>query len=186
MSQGELRTPIILSLANSFRESGCLWRNATWNLNPTNTSWDTADNWTPATVPDGSSDVATFGASNQRTISFQQNITLDSIVFTPDARSFLFVHDRYFPCAFVLAITGEGIVNNSATTQNFTVQANIADRVSVLEFLNSASSGSLMNYVVEGGTSASEASANIFPRTLKTRLSSPKGVPSVASGLLRQ
>jgi autotransporter-associated beta strand protein len=125
---------------------------ATWNLNPIDNSWDTVDNWTPATVPNGSSDVATFGGSNQRTISFQQNITLDSIVFTSEARPFLFVHDQYFPSTFVLAMTGGGIVNNSANIQNFIVQAGIFDRVSVLQFFNSASAGGLVNYVVEGGT----------------------------------
>ena len=33
---------------------------ATWNLNPTSSDWNTATNWTPATVPNGPTDVATF------------------------------------------------------------------------------------------------------------------------------
>ena len=37
---------------------------ATWNSNPINNLWNTAQNWTPATVPNGETDVATFGVSN--------------------------------------------------------------------------------------------------------------------------
>src|SRR5438552_7700893 len=37
---------------------------ATWNLNPTSGDWNTASNWTPATVPNGPDDTATFGVSN--------------------------------------------------------------------------------------------------------------------------
>ena len=41
---------------------------ATWNLNPPSGEWNTAANWTPATVPDGPSDVATLGLSNQTSV----------------------------------------------------------------------------------------------------------------------
>src|SRR5438067_4238852 len=37
---------------------------ATWNLNPTSNDWNTAENWTPATIPSSETDVATFAASN--------------------------------------------------------------------------------------------------------------------------
>jgi hypothetical protein len=36
---------------------------ATWNLNPTSNDWNTAENWTPATIPSSETDVATFAAS---------------------------------------------------------------------------------------------------------------------------
>src|SRR5439155_26943657 len=36
---------------------------ATWNLNPVNNRWNKAANWTPATIPYGDSDVATFRVS---------------------------------------------------------------------------------------------------------------------------
>ena len=36
---------------------------ATWNLNPTSGDWNTANNWTPATVPNGRDDVASFSTS---------------------------------------------------------------------------------------------------------------------------
>ena len=37
---------------------------ATWNLNPVNNHWNKAQNWTPATVPYGENDLATFGVLN--------------------------------------------------------------------------------------------------------------------------
>src|SRR6266481_1802477 len=37
---------------------------ATWNLNPTSTDWNTAANWTPETVPNGTTDIATFDVSD--------------------------------------------------------------------------------------------------------------------------
>src|SRR5438552_12984471 len=37
---------------------------ATWNLNPTSNDWNTAENWTPPTIPSSETDVATFAGSN--------------------------------------------------------------------------------------------------------------------------
>lgn len=41
---------------------------ATWNLNPTSGEWNTAANWTRATVSDGPVMWATFGLSNQTSV----------------------------------------------------------------------------------------------------------------------
>ena len=60
---------------------------ATWNLNPTSGEWNTAANWTPATVPDGPSDVARFGLSNQTSVVLNANVELDQIVFDAGASS---------------------------------------------------------------------------------------------------
>src|SRR5438552_13164522 len=56
---------------------------ATWNLNPTSGDWNTAANWTPPTVPDGSTDVATFDLSNTPGVSLSATTRLDSIIFNP-------------------------------------------------------------------------------------------------------
>ena len=37
---------------------------ATWATNPTSGDWNTAANWRPQTVPNATTDIATFGASN--------------------------------------------------------------------------------------------------------------------------
>src|SRR3954447_294311 len=41
-------------------------------LNPIDNLWTTAANWTPAAVPNGESDVATFGVSNTTTIRLSE------------------------------------------------------------------------------------------------------------------
>ena len=56
---------------------------ATWNLNPTSNDWNTPTNWTPARVPDGPTDVATFAASNVTTVMPSTFVTLGGIVFEP-------------------------------------------------------------------------------------------------------
>src|SRR2546423_12504313 len=60
---------------------------ATWNLNPTSNDWDTAANWTPATVPDDPSDIATFDVSNVTAISAKY-ADLSEIIFNPGASAF--------------------------------------------------------------------------------------------------
>ena len=47
---------------------------ATWNLNPPTGDWDNAANWTPGTVPNGPSDVATFDISNTPTVSLSKQV----------------------------------------------------------------------------------------------------------------
>src|SRR5947208_3109772 len=54
---------------------------ATWNLNPTSGNWNTAGNWTPATVPNGPGDIATFDVSNTTDVALAASITLNGIIF---------------------------------------------------------------------------------------------------------
>ena len=58
---------------------------ATWNQNPTSGDWNTAANWTPATVPNGSADTATFSLSNTTDVSISANTQVNGITFTPAA-----------------------------------------------------------------------------------------------------
>ena len=52
---------VLFLLLSDFGYAG----SATWNLNPASGDWNTAANWTPATVPNDESDVATFGVSSR-------------------------------------------------------------------------------------------------------------------------
>src|SRR5437764_13381431 len=67
---------------------------AKWNLNPTNNDWYTATNWTPNTVPDGSTDTATFATSSQTAVSVgdrsDSTTELDGIVFNSGASAYTF------------------------------------------------------------------------------------------------
>ena len=50
---------------------------ATWSMNPTTGDWNVAANWTPATVPNGVSDIATFGMSNTTHVSLSAMTDLE-------------------------------------------------------------------------------------------------------------
>ena len=92
---------------------------ATWNLDPTSGDWNTAENWTPATVPNGPSDVATFAASSVNQVSFSASSTeVAEVVFDATATSSfnLTIGEGKF-----LTISGTGVVNNSGVTQNVSV-----------------------------------------------------------------
>jgi hypothetical protein len=62
---------------------------ATWNFNPTNNDWNAASNWTPETVPNSETDVATFGQSSVTGISVSST-QLDSLIFGADASPYTF------------------------------------------------------------------------------------------------
>ena len=66
---------------------------ATWNFNPTSSDWNTAANWTPDTVPNGPTDIATLATSNTTDISISQRTDLDSLVFSR-GREWLCGYDR--------------------------------------------------------------------------------------------
>src|SRR4030095_3155507 len=61
---------------------------ATWNLNPATNDWNTATNWTPATVPNSPTDVAPFNASNTTDVFISLATTVDSTIFNPGANAF--------------------------------------------------------------------------------------------------
>jgi len=93
---------------------------ATWNLSPTNTDWNTAANWTPATVPNDPFDIATFDVSNVTAISVAAGIDLSEIAFNPGASSFTFNLPTEFSVGLVqFVFSGAGIVNDSKVMQNF-------------------------------------------------------------------
>jgi autotransporter-associated beta strand protein len=141
-----MKTPhlLILSLAIVISAHA---GSATWNLNPTSGDWNTATNWTPATVPNGPSDVATFGVSNLTGISLSNPVEADSIVFNPGASAFT-INDNRFPTT----ISGQGIVNNSGVTQNFVLSGGLGD---VLTFSDGATAGDGTVFQVASGAGVS-------------------------------
>jgi hypothetical protein len=88
---------------------------ATWATNPTSGDWNTAANWTPATVPNGLTDIATFAASGVTEVSIKTAILVSSIIFSSKAS------------AFTISVTSDngeldiasGIENQSSSIQNF-------------------------------------------------------------------
>jgi autotransporter-associated beta strand protein len=110
---------------------------ATWNLNPTSSDWNTAANWTPATVPNGPFDVATFASSNQPAISLSADIEINEIICNSGAPQFAI--DSVSTA--ILTISGAGITNNSGITQQFVVDQNENGDSDGLRFTNNATAG---------------------------------------------
>ena len=126
---------LLLLVMNAPAQAG----SATWNLNPINGDWNTAANWTPATVPNGPGDIATFAASNQGAISISAATEVSEIVFAPGAAAFTFTASTRAGLTF----SGAGITNNSGVTQNFVSTAFEGDiSLGVITFSGRSSAGS--------------------------------------------
>src|SRR5690349_22721762 len=111
---------IILLLTSSFFLDAYAG-SATWNLNPTSGDWSTDANWTPATVPNGPGDIATFGISNMTGLSVGTMLEVDRIVFDPGASAYsLAMEYTGGPFGPSFTFSGAGVVNNSGVMQSFT------------------------------------------------------------------
>jgi autotransporter-associated beta strand protein len=120
---------------------------ATWNLNPTNGNWNTAANWTPATVPNGPADTATFQVSNTTGVSLSANTAVEGVVFDAGASAFTIATTP----GRSLTISGSGITNNSGVMQNFVTAAdNSTNRTQDILFTNSATAGNLTLFTNNG------------------------------------
>src|SRR4030095_16893 len=117
---------LCLIAAHSFAGS------ATWNANPTSGDWNTAANWTPAVVPNGPTDIATFASSSLTNLSISAGIEGDKIVFCSGAAAFAINNTL----AVGLTISGAGVTNNSGVLQNFVNQG-----AGQLYFTNAATAG---------------------------------------------
>lgn len=108
---------------------------ADWNLNPTSADWNTAVNWTPATVPNGPADTATFASSAVTDVSISARVQVNGIAFDPGAEAFTINNQP----GVVLTLSGAGITNSSGVLQNF---ANSSE----LHFTHGATAGDSVVY----------------------------------------
>ncbi len=118
---------------------------ATWNLDPASNNWNIATNWTPATVPNGQSDVATFGVSSATHPFFFEPVELGEIVFNPGAS----VYTISFDHGRSLNFYGAGIVNNSGQIQTFSVTLFRGVTAQIL-FRNDSSAGDGVVFAIDG------------------------------------
>lgn len=91
---------------------------ATWNLSPTSNDWNTAANWTPATVPNGASDIATFGGSSVNSVFVTSETQVSGITFNSGASPYVINVSN-------LTFSGWGITNNSHVAQTFNVSGRL-------------------------------------------------------------
>jgi hypothetical protein len=119
---------------------------ATWNLNPGSGDWNTATNWTPATVPNGPASTATFTLSNTTGVSLSAFTEVSGIVFNAGASAFTITASP----AFVLTVTGAGITNNSGVAQNFVTTVDGVGHAGTVQFHNEATAGTDIAFTING------------------------------------
>jgi hypothetical protein len=140
---------LLLPLSLAFTLSSAHAGSATWNLNPTNGSWDTVTNWTPNTVPNQITDTATFDVSNITTIAMSDE-SVGSMVFNPGASAYAFIAPvTDFLSGFTIG--GVGVMNNSGVTQNFLIMEGLGEgSAGSLIFDGDATAGSNTVYTING------------------------------------
>lgn len=139
---------------------------ATWKTNSTSGDWNNPANWTPRTVPNGASDIATFDSSTITAISFSSGAIVGGLIFNPGASPFTI--SVYGPGIPNLMFFGNGVTNNSGMTQQIVVSKDAASMGNGVYFNGSAlagvdvvytNSGNLMNFF--DSSSADHASITI-------------------------
>jgi hypothetical protein len=141
-----IKFPIAAALLLLAVERASLAGSATWSSNPTSGDWNTAANWTPQTVPNSTTDVATFDASNVTNLSIANaSVTLDSAVFNSGAPPYTLTIQIYN-----LLFYGAGIVNNSGSMLSINAPT-VNDNNAAFFFYNSATAGNMTSYSTVGG-----------------------------------
>ncbi|MEO8044966.1 MAG: autotransporter-associated beta strand repeat-containing protein, partial [Spartobacteria bacterium] len=142
--------PVVLGLAQLF----CLGLpansragSATWLANPASGSWNTATNWSPATIPSGPSDIATFSLSDTSAISLSASVQVDSVVFSAGASAFTITPTP----GVTLTLSGAGVVNDSGLTQNFVLGSDRNFQAGQISLLNNAFADPGTVFSVNGG-----------------------------------
>src|SRR5690349_891100 len=119
---------------------------ATWDLNPATNDWNTATNWTPDTVPNGASDIATFGVSNVTDVAISFDTEVSGIVFANGASNYIISPT---PFGSALTLSGAGITNNSGVTQIFALLPTFTGP-GLIRFESSATAGELTSFISNG------------------------------------
>ena len=119
---------------------------ATWGLNPSSADWTTAGNWVRRRVPNGASDIATFGISSVTSLFINSTIVeVDSIAFNSGASPYTISVE-----VSNLFLSGTGVVNNSGSVQSFVTPITENNNGAIF-FSNNATAGEMTNFGGEGG-----------------------------------
>ncbi len=121
---------------------------ATWDISPPSGNWNAPTNWTPTTVPNGPADTATFAFSNTTAVSISADTIVNEIVFTPSATNPFRITASP---GFQLQISGVGITNSSGLTQHFVAGVDAGGNRGLIQFANTATSGSSTVFTSQGG-----------------------------------
>jgi autotransporter-associated beta strand protein len=134
---------------------------ATWDLNPGSGDWNTATNWTPVTVPNGSGDTATFALSNITSVSISANTEVNGTAFTSAATN---SYTIMASPGLTLTFSGTGITNNSGVTQHFVTAVDPSGDSGTIIFSNNATAGTKAFFANAGSSNpfASKGGETIF------------------------
>jgi autotransporter-associated beta strand protein len=126
---------------------------ATWKANPVSDDWFDPANWTPMTVPNAPTDIATFGTSAVTTVFMTDLTSLDSIVIQSGASDFTIKPENE------IDFFGAGVSNSGAvaTTLVNDIYPGIfgLPRGSRIFFFGTSTAGSATTFVnLGGGTNA--------------------------------
>jgi hypothetical protein len=135
----------LMFLLSAITEAG----SAEWDLNPGSGDWNTAANWTPMMIPNGSADTATFALSNTTAVSISANTEVNGITFTAAATN---PYTITVNPNLTLTISGTGITNNSGITQNFVTAVNGASNGGQIVLMNSATAGTSTTFTNNGAS----------------------------------
>ena len=127
---------------------------ATWKASPVSGDWFTVTNWTPATVPNGPADTATFASSIRTRPFIAFDAEVSGIVFNSGANAFTI--ENAPGTSPTLTISGAGITNNSGILQNFAFELAGAQ----ILFLNNATAGSLTAFTTTNMTFGGASTAD--------------------------
>jgi len=151
-------------------------QDATWLVNPGSGNFNTAANWTPATVPTGT---AFFGPSNTTLIAFQPFTTtsIGTLQFNANAPAYSFITSDGITTS--ISITGTGIVNGSSNAPTFIIgnQANIF-------FRNASTAGNATIITNAGGLTAFVDSATGGNARFITTAGGAFDITSLSSGAM--
>src|SRR6476659_9909012 len=136
---------------------------ATWTRNARSGDWNTKTNWTPAHVPNGGADIATFAASNTTAVSLSANTEINGITFTRTSSAYEITVNP----GLTLTLSGTGITNSSGATQNF-VAAGASDffgNGGTIVFSRSATAGDNVFSTTNNNFDPTEGGAIVFKDT---------------------
>ena len=143
-----------LAVSVIFSAEAARAQDATWLASPGTAEWTTGSNWSTASVP---TNTATFGASNTTHLTISNSTSINEILFGAGAPFYLITIGGAAP---VLSINGAGIVNNSSSVPQFTVNAN-----GEIDFNNSSTAGNaliLSNGTIKFNNSSTAGNATIL------------------------
>src|SRR5450432_1607744 len=156
---------------------------ATWKSNPVDSDWNNPSNWTPATVPNGPNDVATFGVSNTTGVTISAPIQLNGIVFSPGSSAY----SISAPGGFSLSLSGSGVVNNSGVSQTLTAMGDGAGGTVTFTGVASAADATLIGNgaTASGGGAGAVEFAGSSTAGSATLIANSGQVTGAAGGVIR-